>query len=89
MPSAKKSSLIKAKEKKNDEFYTQLTDIEKELVHYRHHFKDAVVFCNCDDPEWSNFWKYFHLNFEFLGLKKLITTHYDPTEPTYKMEYEG
>lgn len=89
MPSAKKSSLIKAKEKKNDEFYTQLTDIEKELVHYRHHFKDAVVFCNCDDPEWSNFWKYFHLNFEFLGLKKLITTHYDPKEPTYKMEYEG
>ena len=82
-------NLHKAKTQKNDEFYTRICDIENELKYYTQYFKDAVVFCNCDDPEWSNFWKYFHLNFEFLGLKKLITTHYDPTEPTYKMEYEG
>lgn len=83
------STLHKANKTKNDEFYTQISDIENELKHYREHFKGAVVLCNCDDPEWSNFWKFFHLNFEFLGLKKLITTHYDPNVPTYKMEYEG
>ena len=83
------SNLRKAKNVKNDEFYTQLTDVEKELMHYKEHFKDKVVFCNCDDPTWSAFWKYFHLNFEHLELKKLISTHYDRTEPTYKMEYEG
>lgn len=82
-------SLGKAKDAKNDEFYTQISDIERELKHYREHFKGATVLCNCDDPEYSNFWKYFHLNFEFFGLKKLITTHYHETEPTYKMEYEG
>lgn len=82
-------NLTMAKRAKNDEFFTQMSDIEKELKNYRNHFKDAVVFCNCDDPEWSNFWRYFHLNFEYLGLKKLISTHYDPVEPTYKMEYEG
>lgn len=83
------SNLNKAKKEQNDEFYTQIADIEKELKYYKDHFKGAVVFCNCDDPEWSNFWRYFHINFEFLGLKKLITTHYDANEPTYKMEYEG
>ena len=57
----KNSSLNKAKDVKNDEFYTQLTDIEKELKHYRNHFNGAVIFCNCDDPDWSNFWKYFYL----------------------------
>lgn len=59
-----------------DEFYTQLTDIEAELRHYRGHFKDKVVFCNCDDPYESNFFKYFAMNFAHLGLKKLITTCY-------------
>ena len=83
------ANLHKAKEQKNDEFYTQLTDVSKELMHYKEHFKDKVVFCNCDDPTWSAFWKYFHLNFSALGLKKLISTHYDKTEPTYKMEYIG
>ena len=58
-------NLHKAKDTKNDEFYTQIADIEREIKYYRNHFKDAVVLCNCDDPEWSNFWKYFHLNFEF------------------------
>ena len=80
------TSLRKADAVKNDEFYTQLTDIEKELSHYKEHFKDKVVFCNCDDPEYSNFWKYFQLNFYHLGLKKLISTHYKVDKPSYKME---
>ena len=79
----------KAKSAKNDEFYTQLTDVEKELIHYTEHFRDKVIYCNCDEPQYSAFWKYFHLNFSALGLKKLISTHYDCTQPTYKMEYEG
>ena len=86
---AANANLHKAKNAKNDEFYTQLTDVSKELMHYKQHFRDKVVFCNCDDPTWSAFWKYFHLNFSALGLKKLISTHYDKTEPTYKMEYTG
>ena len=83
------ANLHKAKGAKNDEFYTQLTDVAKELMHYKAHFKDKIVFCNCDDPTWSAFWKYFHLNFAELGLKKLISTHYDREEATYKMEYTG
>lgn len=86
---AQNGNLNSAKVAKNDEFYTQLTDIEKELKHYKHHFKDKIVFCNCDDPTWSEFWKYFHLNFEELGLKKLISTHYDIDKSTYKLEYTG
>ena len=69
-------NLHKAKNAKKDEFYTQLGDIENELRHYRHHFKDKVVYCNCDDPRISNFFHYFSYNFEDLGLKKLITTCY-------------
>lgn len=79
-------SLTKAKKEKNDEFYTQLPDIERELKHYREHFRGATVFCNCDDPEYSNFAKYFQLNFHFLGLKKLICTHYEKDKPSYKLE---
>ena len=75
-----------AKRAKKDEFYTQLPTIEKELYHYRHHFKDKIVFLNCDDPEYSNFWKYFSLNFDFFGLKRLISTHYNENEPSYKIE---
>lgn len=85
----KNGNLNAAKSAKNDEFYTQLTDIEKELKHYKHHFDGKTVFCNCDDPTWSEFWRYFHLNFAVLGLKKLISTHYDPNESTYKLEYTG
>ena len=77
---AKNSSLHKAKGSKNDEFYTQLSDIEKELKHYKKHFKDKVVYCNCDDPWVSNFFRYFSFNFEKLGLKKLITTCYKSQE---------
>lgn len=76
---AKKSSnanLHKAKGSKKDEFYTQLEDIERELRHYRKHFKDKVIYCNCDDPRVSNFFHYFSYNFEKLGLKKLIATCY-------------
>ena len=83
------TSLHAAKKVKNDEFYTRLEDINEEMSHYEDKFHGKVVFCNCDDPKWSNFWKYFHLNFSVLGLKKLISTHYDKTEPTYKMEYTG
>ena len=61
---------------KHDEFYTQLPDIEKELKHYRKHFRGKTVYCNCDDPISSNFFRYFHLNFAKLGLKRLITTCY-------------
>ena len=69
-------NLHSAKKGKNDEFYTQLEDIERELKHYKEHFKDKVVYCNCDDPRVSNFFHYFSYNFEKLGLKKLITTCY-------------
>jgi len=68
--------LHKAKSEKNDEFYTILSDIEKELRHYKKHLKKKTVFCNCDDPRVSNFFHYFSYNFEQLGLKKLITTCY-------------
>jgi hypothetical protein len=85
----KNNNLTKAKKEKNDEFYTLLSDIEKELKHYKEHFKDKVVFLNCDDPQESNFWKYFELNFEFLGLKKLISTHYEKDKPSYKLEIIG
>ena len=80
-------NLHKAKEAKNDEFYTQLADIANELRHYKEQFKGKVVFCNCDDPDESEFFKYFALNFNYLELKKLITTHYAGTEkPAYKIE---
>jgi len=84
---------------KKDEFYTQLSDIEKEIRHYKEHFKGKVVFCNCDDPRVSNFFHYFSYNFEKLGLKKLITTCYknqeidlfsrNNSERAIYLEYEG
>lgn len=83
------TNLSMAKVVRNDEFYTQLPDIENELRHYKDHFKGKIIFCNCDDPTWSNFWRYFHLNFTALGLKKLISTHFDRVKSTYKMEYMG
>lgn len=77
---AKNSTLNKAKETKNDEFYTQLSDIENELKHYKEHFKGKTILCNCDDPRVSNFFHYFAYNFEHLGLKRLITTCYKNQE---------
>lgn len=76
MAENKNKGLQLASKAKKDEFYTQLTDIEKELRHYKDHFKGKIVFCNCDDPFESNFFKYFAMNFNFLGLKKLIATCY-------------
>lgn len=73
---AKNKNLHKAKDSKKDEFYTQLGDIERELRYYKSHFKDKVVYCNCDDPRVSNFFHFFSYNFEKLGLKKLIATCY-------------
>lgn len=93
-------NLQSAKQSKNDEFYTQLADIERELKNYKHHFKGKVVYCNCDDPRVSNFFHYFSYNFEELGLKKLITTCYqnqemdlfsqhDIEQEALYLEYEG
>lgn len=99
---AKQSSnktLRKASKSKNDEFYTQLSDIENELRHYKDHFRDKVVYCNCDDPRVSNFFHYFSYNFEHLGLKKLIATCYknqdadlfstNESEQAVYLEYTG
>ena len=92
-------TLNEAKRSKYDEFYTQLSDIENELRHYRRHFRGKTVYCNCDDPRISNFWQYFALNFRQLGLKKLITTCYrnqnmdmfsrHDSEQAIKLEYDG
>ena len=87
--SNKNSSLNLAKSAKNDEFYTKIDDIEKELKHYKEHLLGKVVFCNCDDPDWSGFWKYFFLNFSVLGLKKLVSTHYKKGSKSYKLEFDG
>ena len=72
----KNAALGKARNNKEDEFYTQLSDIEKELSHYKEHFKGKTILCNCDDPRVSNFFKYFALKFDELGLKKIISTCY-------------
>lgn len=96
---AQNTNLTAAKNNKKDEFYTQLPDIENELKHYKKHFKNKVVYCNCDDPRISNFFHYFSYNFERLGLKKLITTCYQSqsmdlfsqhsSEQAIYLEYEG
>lgn len=86
------SNLHRAAKVKNDEFYTQLPDIEKELKYYKDQFRDKIVYCNCDDPFESNFFKYFAANFNALGLKKLITTSYTKSPiaggqlPLFEME---
>ena len=87
---ADNKKLQNAKAVKNDEFYTEYSTISNEMGHYRDQFRNQVVYCNCDDPTWSNFWKYFHNNFASLGLRKLISTHYQKdTDPSYAMIYEG
>lgn len=82
-------NMHKAKSEKNDEFYTLLTDIEKEMKYYKEQFKDKVVYCNCDDARESNFFKYFSMNFEHLGLKRLITTSYNANGNGTILVYEG
>ena len=89
MATKSNSNLANAKRAKNDEFYTQLTDIEKEMRFYKDFFKGKVVYCNCDDARESNFFKYFSLNFEFLGLKKLISTGYKENGKGVVLIYEG
>ena len=86
---AKNSNLQSAKTAKNDEFYTQLSDIENELKYYRKHFVGKVIYCNCDDARESNFFKFFSMNFEFLGLKKLISTGYKADGKGVKLVYTG
>jgi len=96
---AKNKNLQKAKNSKKDEFYTQLSDIERELKHYKIHFKNKIVYCNCDDPRVSNFFHYFSYNFEKLELKKLIATCYknqnfdmfsqNDSEQAIYLEYNG
>lgn len=86
---SKSNELTKARTGKKDEFYTQYEDIEKEMEYHKNSFKDKIVYCNCDDPTWSAFWNYFHKNFNALGLKKLISTHYEEDDTSYKMVYEG
>lgn len=82
-------NMHKAKSEKNDEFYTLLTDIEKEMKYYKNQFRDKVVYCNCDDARESNFFKYFSMNFEHLGLKKLITTSFNANGKGTILIYEG
>ena len=82
-------TLYIAKFSKKDEFYNQLSDIESELKHYQEHFKNKVVFCNCDDPRNSNFFKYFAYNFENLGLNKLLTTCYKNQEKDLFIQEES
>lgn len=86
---SKNQNLHRAKGIKNDEFYTRLEDIEKELSHYTQHFKDKIVYCNCDDVSMSQFWVYFHTHFAELGLKRLIATHFDRHNFVNKAEYTG
>lgn len=76
-----------AKKNKNDEFYTKLDDIEQELAHYSASFVNKIVYCNCDNPKYSNFWKYFHINFTKLGIKKLVATYYG--DDSFVAEYLG
>ena len=83
---ANNKGLGNAKNTKFDEFFTQLSEIEKELKHYREYFKDKVIFCNCDDPETSNFLLYFQLNFFNFEIKKLVSTHYEKGKTSYKLE---
>jgi hypothetical protein len=83
---SKNKNLHSAKKEKNDEFYTLYEDIEKEVEEYKNQLKDKIIFCNCDNPESSNFWKYLSNNFDDYELKKLISTHYSSDGQSYKSE---
>lgn len=82
------SNLRSAKKAKNDEFYTSVETIENELCHYSEQFKGKVVYCNCDDPEWSEFVKFFQRNFKAWGIKRLIATHFEPNVKNYAYSLE-
>ncbi len=85
---AKNENLNKAKDAKLDEFYTRREDIEAELSHYKEHFHGKVVYCNCDDPIWSEFWQFFVRVFKDWGLKKLMATHYERDQKNYAYKLE-
>lgn len=86
----KNNNLHSAKKEKNNEFYTQLSDIEKEMASYDvSNFQGKVIYCNCDDYRFSNFCKCFKDNFEYLGIKKVMATNYDIGDGAYKWEYDG
>lgn len=87
-------AMSQAKRNKKDEFYTQFDVVEAEMNNYKDYFKGKVIFCNCDDPKQSQFWQYFVFNFDDLGLKKLVSTHYQPSvlferRKAYKKIYDG
>ena len=85
-----KRALDRAKDAKQDEFYTRLEDVEQELDHYRNHFEGKVIYLNCDNPEFSAFWQYFRQNFDSFGLKKLMATHYaSDGESSYMLMLEA
>ena len=83
------SNLLKARQLKNDEWYTRLEDIEKEVVHYVEKLQGKIIYCPCDDYRWSNFTRYFKEHFKDLGIKKLICTNYDLGDGAYRYEYDG
>ena len=83
------NNLHNAKIFKNDEYYTRIEDIEREICHYKYHLKNKIILCNCDNPEYSSFWKYFHLNFNSFGLKSLICIYYNGNKSSYKFIYNG
>lgn len=86
---SRNGNLTVAKAARHDEFYTRFADVERELAHYRARFRGKVVYCNCDDPSRSSFWRYFHLNFGPLGLRRLVSTHYRDGKSSYAFEYGG
>ena len=83
------SNLNSAKKSKNDEFYTQYMDIEKELYYYKEHLNNKIIYCNCDNPSWSNFYRYFRVNFFRLGLKKLVSSYYNSVSKSFYSVYDG
>ena len=85
----KNTTLHNAKMNKKDEFYTMYEDIENELMYYKEHLTDKIIYCNCDNPDYSHFWKYFYDNFHNLKLELLISTYYDTNNNSYKTEYNG
>lgn len=86
---SKNKHLAKAKKLKNDEFYTQLQTVERELEHYKKHFKDKAIYCNCDNYKTSNFFTYFKDRFKDLGIKRLIATNYSDKGESYEVVYNG
>ena len=82
-------NLLKAKQARNDEFYTRYEDIEKEVVHYWPKLRGRIVYCPCDDYRWSNFVKYFKDHFQEIGLKRLIATNYNIGSGAYRYDFDG